>query len=101
MTEHVTLSHKELDRLQIMTRIAERRLTQRHAGELLGLAERQIRRLYRAFKAHGAAGLVSGGAADSPHEGRFTRCATTRCCGWRCRSAGSRYFAGPGRGPVR
>ena len=59
MTEHVTLSHEELDRLQIMTRIAERRLTQRHAGELLGLGERQIRRLYRTFKAHGAAGLIS------------------------------------------
>jgi hypothetical protein len=59
MTEHVTLSHEELDRLQIMTRIAERRLTQRHAGELLGVGERQIRRLYRAFKARGAAGLVS------------------------------------------
>jgi hypothetical protein len=44
MTEHVTLSHEELDRLQIMTRIAERRLTQRHAGELLS-SERQIRRL--------------------------------------------------------
>jgi len=60
MTEHVTLSHKELDRLQIMSRIFERRMSQRSAGELLSLTERQVRRLYRAFKAHGAAGLVSG-----------------------------------------
>lgn len=59
MTEHLTLSHEELDRLQIMTRVAGRRLSQRRAAELLGLTERQVRRLYRAFKAHGAAGLVS------------------------------------------
>lgn len=76
MTEHVTLSHEELDRLQIMTRIAERRLTQRHAGELLGLAERQIRRLYRAFKAHGAAGLISAkrGKRSNRRLARETRC---------------------------
>jgi transposase len=59
MTEHLTLSHEELDRLQMMSRIAERRLTQRRAAELLALTERQIRRLYRAFKSHGAAGMVS------------------------------------------
>ncbi len=29
---------KELDRLQLMTRIAERRLTRRRAAELLGLS---------------------------------------------------------------
>ena len=59
MTEQVTLSGKELDRLQIFTRISERRLTQRRAAELLGITPRQVRRLYRAFKAQGAAGLVS------------------------------------------
>jgi hypothetical protein len=67
MTEHVTLSHKELDRLQIMARIAERRLSQRHAGELLGLTERQVRRLYRAFKAHGAQGLASAKRGKPSH----------------------------------
>jgi len=59
MTEHVTLSHKELDRLQIMTRIAERRLTRRGAGELLRMSERQVRRLYTAFKARGAVGRIA------------------------------------------
>jgi hypothetical protein len=76
MTEHVTLSHEELDRLQIMTRTAERRVTQRHAGELLGLGERQIRRLYRVFKTHGAAGLVSArrGKPSQRQLPRETRC---------------------------
>jgi len=53
------LSHKELDRLQILTRLAEKRLTQRQAGELMGVSERQVRRIYRGFKAEGAAALVS------------------------------------------
>jgi len=59
MTEHVTLSRKELDRLQMMTRIAEKRLTRRRAAELLGMSERQVRRLYAAYQARGAAGLAS------------------------------------------
>ena len=45
------MSRTELDRVEMMTRLAERRLTQRHAAELLGLTERQVRRLYRAFEA--------------------------------------------------
>jgi transposase len=67
MTEHLTLSHKELDRLQIITRIAERRLTRRHAAELLKLSERQVYRLYAAFKARGAAGLASAKRGRPSH----------------------------------
>lgn len=59
MTGHVTLSVRELDRLDVMVRIAERRLTQRHAAELLGVSERQVRRLYRGYKRAGAAALAS------------------------------------------
>src|SRR5436309_3277988 len=55
----LTLSMKELDRLQVLTRIAERRLTRRCAAGLLQIGERQVRRLYRAFVQDGAAGLVS------------------------------------------
>jgi len=50
---------KELDRLQVLTRVAERRLTRRRAAGLLQIGERQVRRLYRAFVQDGAAGLVS------------------------------------------
>lgn len=65
MTEHVTLSRKELDRLQIMTRIAEKRLTRTRAAELLRMSERQVRRLYAAYQARGAAGLASAQARPS------------------------------------
>src|SRR5712692_3043913 len=59
MAGPLTLSMKELDRLQVLTRIAERRLTRRRAAGLLQIGERQVRRLYRAFVQAGAAGLAS------------------------------------------
>src|SRR6266446_4364354 len=59
MAGPLTLSMKELDRLQVLTRIAERRLTRRRAAGLLKVSERQVRRLYRAFVQDGAAGLAS------------------------------------------
>ncbi len=57
--ETVTMSAKELDRLEVLGRVVERRLTQRQAAEPLGLSERQVRRLCRALCQQGAAGLVS------------------------------------------
>jgi transposase len=59
MAETVVLTMGELDRLQIMTQLAERRLTRRRAAGLLGVSERQVRRLYRAFRRDGAAALAS------------------------------------------
>ena len=53
---------KELDRLQILTRIAERRLTRRRAGGLLQIGERHVRRLYRAFIQDAARGSYRAGA---------------------------------------
>jgi transposase len=59
MAETVVLTMGELDRLQIMTKLAERRLTRRRAAALLGVSERQVRRLYRAFRRDGAKALAS------------------------------------------
>ena len=59
MADTVGLTMGELDRLQIMTRLAERRLTRRKAAALLDISERQVRRLYRRFRRAGAAGLAS------------------------------------------
>src|SRR5262249_9054720 len=59
MAATVGLTMGELDRLPIMTRLAERRLTRRRAAALLGLSERQGRRLDPAFQREGAAGLAS------------------------------------------
>ncbi len=59
MADMVGLTMGELDRLHVMTQLAERRLTRRRAPALLGLSARQVRRLYRAFRRDGAKGLAS------------------------------------------
>ena len=56
---NLTMSTKELDRLEIIGRVLERRMTQRKAAEQLRLSLRQAERLCRAFRTDGAAGLVS------------------------------------------
>ncbi len=55
----LTMSAKELDRLEVLSRVVERRLMARQAAEQLGLSLRQVERLCRALRADGAAGLVS------------------------------------------
>ena len=55
----LTMSTSELNRSELMRRVHERRLTQRKAAEQLGLSERQVQRLYRAYLRDGPTGLVS------------------------------------------
>src|SRR5689334_14679457 len=55
----ITMSPIELERLALMRRLSERRTTQRLVAEQLGLTVRQVERLYAAYKARGAEGLVS------------------------------------------
>ena len=59
MDELLTMSKRELTRLEVMQRIQAKRLTQKEAAGMLDLSIRQIKRLYRAYKAHGAKGLIS------------------------------------------
>jgi len=53
------MSAKEITRLEVMQRLKDKRLTQKEAARLLGLSTRQIKRLWRAYRKHGAQGLVS------------------------------------------
>ena len=55
----LTMSAKELDRLEIIGCVVERRLTQRAAADRLGLSLRHVERLCHAFRRHGPVGLVS------------------------------------------
>jgi transposase len=55
----LTMSRRELDRAEWMQRVHEQRMTQAQAAERLGLSIRQVERLYRAYKAGGAAALLS------------------------------------------
>ena len=53
------MSNRELTRLEVMQRLKEKRLSHKEAAHLLGISPRQVKRLFRAYKAQGAAGLVS------------------------------------------
>ena len=48
------MSYEELDRVRVIERVIEKRLTQREAARMLGLTSRQVRRLERAYARDGA-----------------------------------------------
>ena len=51
------MSYEELDRVGVIERVIEKRLTQREAARMLGLTSRQVRRLRRAYERDGPWGL--------------------------------------------
>ncbi len=59
MDELLTMSNEEITRLEVMQRLKDKRLIQKEAARMLGISIRQVKRLYRAYKARGASGLVS------------------------------------------
>ena len=59
MDKLITMSTKELTRLEVMQRMKEKRLSQKEAANMLGLSIRQIKRLWRKYKQDEAKGLVS------------------------------------------
>lgn len=59
MDELLTMSKSEITRLEVMQRLKDKRLSQKEASRMLEISVRQVKRLYRAYKAKGAAGLVS------------------------------------------
>jgi hypothetical protein len=59
MDKLLEMSAKELSRLEVMQRLSRKQMNQPEAGRILDLSVRQIKRLLRAYRAKGAAGLVS------------------------------------------
>lgn len=53
------MSAKEISRLEVMQRLSKKQLSQQEAGKILSLSTRQIKRLLKAYRIHGARGLVS------------------------------------------
>ena len=53
------MSGKEVKRLEVLRQVADEVVSQRAAAQVLGLSERQVRRLLRRYETEGAAGLVS------------------------------------------
>lgn len=58
MDKLLEMSAKELSRLEVMQRLSKTKMSQQEAGRILDLSTRQIKRLLKAYRAQGAAGLV-------------------------------------------
>ena len=59
MEDYITMSNKELDRLEVLQKVLEKRLKQKEAASQLNLSIRQIKRLCERLKKQGPKGLVS------------------------------------------
>ena len=59
MEKRIEMSEQEIQRLRMLERVEAGLITQRHAAAMLGITDRQVRRLLRRYMREGAAGLVS------------------------------------------
>ena len=59
MDKLLTMSTRELTRLEVMQRMKEKRLIQKEAAQMLGLSIRQIKRLWQKYQKQDAQGLIS------------------------------------------
>lgn len=57
---YITMSNKEIDRYEVISRVLRQEITAPKAGELLQLSPRQIKRLKKKVREHGAHGLIHG-----------------------------------------
>jgi transposase len=53
------MSNQEIERLEVMQKLEEKRMKQVEAAERLGVSVRQVKRLLRVYREEGAEGLVS------------------------------------------
>lgn len=77
MDKLLTMSKKELSRLEVMQRLEEKRLKQREAAEILGISQRHVRRLLRTYRHDGESGLISK-RRGSPSNNRLSSEVTVR-----------------------
>jgi len=57
--ELLKMSTKELSRLEVMQRLADKRMSQKETAEVLRVSVRHVKRLLRVYRREGAKGLVS------------------------------------------
>jgi len=67
--DRITMSTREMERLKIIHKVMEKRLTQVKAGELMGVTDRQVRRMLQRVREKGERGIVHGSRGrPSPHK---------------------------------
>lgn len=59
MTQGVYMTEKELNRVEVLSKVKDKRLKQRQAAEILRVSLRQLQRLYKKYREGGAAAIVS------------------------------------------
>lgn len=62
----LTMSEHEISRLKIIEDINDQRLSVVQGAELVGISRRQMTRLIRSFRMHGASGLISKKRGNAP-----------------------------------
>ena len=65
--ETVTMSHKELDRLQIIQESVSRHITQEQAAVRIVVSIRQVKRLVHRYRNEGPVGLISRRRGKRPN----------------------------------
>jgi len=55
----ITMSNRELNRIEVLQKLKDKRLTQSTAATLLNLSLRQVKRLHKVYMSQGSAGLAS------------------------------------------
>jgi len=58
MQELLTMSRKEIDRVGVIQRVSDKQMTQGEASRIIGVTDRQVRRILAGFKQYGPAGLI-------------------------------------------
>lgn len=60
MDEALTMSHRDIDRLRVISNVLDKKLTQIEAASVLGVSDRQVRRLCVDVRNHGHLGILHG-----------------------------------------
>ena len=58
-TGHIIMSINELERSDAFLKLKEKILIQMQVAELLGISVRQVKRIFKKYKKHGTAALIS------------------------------------------
>jgi transposase len=64
------MSRRELERVELMGRVASGDLQLQHAAEMLGLSYRQSKRIWRRYRERGGEGLKHGNAGRESNRGK-------------------------------
>ena len=73
MHEEITMSYKELSRLEIIQRLERQEISRKEASQFIGVSIRQVSNLLRRYRLIGPRGLVSGhrGQSNRAHTHEF------------------------------